>query len=43
MNITRYTGDVYCFFHYKLKLQINILKSLKKWGITPYIRLILIE
>ena len=32
MNTTRYTDDVYCFFHYALKLQIQLLINLKKLG-----------
>ena len=32
MNSNRYTGDSYCFFHYKLKLEIYILRKLKEAG-----------
>ncbi len=32
MNSYRYTGDVYCFFHYALKLQIQLLIYLKNLG-----------
>ena len=32
MNSTRYTDDVYCFFHYALKLQIQLLINLKNLG-----------
>ena len=28
MNTTRYTDDVYCFFHYAIKLQIQLLSQL---------------
>jgi hypothetical protein len=30
MNTTRYTADVHCFFHYKLKLEMHLLEELKK-------------
>lgn len=32
MNTTRYTDDVYCFFHYAIKLQIQLLINLKNLG-----------
>ena len=32
MNSTRYTDDVYCFFHYAIKLQIQLLINLKNLG-----------
>ena len=32
MNSIRYTDEAYCFFHYKLKLEIHILRQLKKAG-----------
>ena len=32
MNSLRYTDDAYCFFHYKLKLEVHILKNLKYLG-----------
>ena len=30
MNAKRYTDDVNCFFHYKLKLELHLLKQLNK-------------
>ena len=30
MNSRRYTEDVNCFFHYKLKLELHLLKQLNK-------------
>ena len=32
MNTFRYTDDSYCFFYYKLRIQVDILKILKKAG-----------
>ena len=32
MNSTRYTDEVYCFYYYRLKLQIKILQYLKGLG-----------
>ena len=32
MNSTRYTDEVYCYFNYRLKLLIFILKQLKILG-----------
>ena len=30
MNIRRYTDDAHCFFHYRLKLELHLLKELNK-------------
>ena len=30
MNVMRYTDDAYCFFHYRLKLELHLLKELNK-------------
>ena len=30
MNTRRYTDDSYCFFHYRLKLELHLLKELNK-------------